>query len=245
MDARLTFGNHAIPALRGVNRDADALIASHHGLVRKLAWHVHSRVSSAIDVEDLIQIGTISLIEAARGFEDRGEATFATYATLRVRGGMIDALRRSATMARSAIRRRREFGAARAALEGGLGRPATDAEMADRLEMTVAEYRTAAETTHTIRHESIDDVYSDHSEWFADSGPDAFDALAQHGLRAAVSAAIADLPSREALVLQLYYVEELNLEEIGATMNVGPARVCQIKKVALAKVRARLTAWDH
>ena len=67
MDARLTFGTHNLPPLRAVNRDADALIASHHGLVRKLAWHVHSRVSSAIDVEDLIQIGTISLIAAARG----------------------------------------------------------------------------------------------------------------------------------------------------------------------------------
>ncbi len=245
MDARLTFDTHNLPPLRAVNRDADALIASHHGLVRKLAWHVHSRVSSAIDVEDLVQIGTISLIEAARGFEDRGEASFATYATLRVRGGMIDALRRSATMARSAIRRRREFGAARSALEGGLGRAATDAEMAERLELTVEAYRTAAETTHAARHESIDEVYSDHNEWFADSGPDAFDTLAQLGLRSAVSAAIADLPPREALALQLYYVEELNLEEIGATLRVGAARVCQIKKVALAKVRARLTVWDH
>jgi RNA polymerase sigma factor for flagellar operon FliA len=243
MDARLGFEAFGIAPLIRPRVDADALVTRHLGLVRKLAWHVHSRVSSAIDVEDLIQIGTISLIEAARTFEDRGEASFATYATLRIRGGMIDALRKSATMVRSAMRRRREFGAARAALEGQLGRPATDAEMAARLDMGVDAYRTAVETTSAVRIDSLDDVYSDHSPWFADGGTDAFDHLAQDGLRHAVSAAIAALPPREALVLQLYFVEGLNLEEIGATLNVGAARICQIKKAALAKVRAQLRGW--
>ena len=222
----------------------EQLIDQHLGLVRRIAWQVHSRVSSAIDIEDLVQIGTIALIEAARGFEDRGEASFATYASVRIRGGMIDALRKSATMVRSAMRRRRMFGVARAALEGQLGRPATDAEMAARLDMSVEAYRAAAETINAVRHESIDDVYSDHSRWFADEGPDAFDTLAHRGLKAAVAAAISALPAREALVLQLYFVEEMNLEEIGATLNVGAARVCQIKKAALAKVRARLAEWE-
>ena len=246
MDARLnldSLGVGMVPS-RFVFRPRDDLVQNHLGLVRKIAWHVHSRVSSAIDVEDLIQIGTIALIEAAQGFEDRGEATFATYATLRIRGGMIDALRKSATMVRSAMRRRREFGSVRAALEGQLGRPATDAEMAERLELSVEAYRAAAETTHAVRHEAIDEVYSDHNGWFADGGPDAFELLASDGLRHAVSAAIAALPDRDALVLQLYFVEEFNLEEIGATLGVGAARICQIKKAALAKVRARLAEWD-
>ncbi len=244
MDARLGGEMRAFQPLCLHATDPDQLISTHLGLVRRLAWHVHSRVSSAIDVEDLIQIGTIALIEAARGFEDRGEATFATYATLRVRGGMIDALRKSATMVRSAIRRRREFGAARAALEGTIGRHATDTEMAEHLEITVEAYRSAANAAAAPRHESIDDVYSDHSEWFADAAPDAFDNLARAGLKRAVSAAIEALPYREALVLQLYYVEELNLEEIGLTLDVGAARVCQIKKAALAKVRAKLAGWE-
>ena len=243
MDAR--FGFDGFTRARALQpEDPDGLVTRHLALVRRLAWHVHSRISSAIEVEDLIQIGTIALIEAARSFEDRGEASFATYATMRIRGGMIDGLRKSATMVRSAMRRRREFGIVRSSLEGQLGRPATDAEMAERLELTVAAYRAAAETTHAARIESIDDVYSDHSASFADDGPDAFEALAQHGLKRAVTAAIDALPPREALILQLYFVEELNLEEIGATLNVGAARVCQIKKAALAKVRARLAAWD-
>ena len=241
MDARLNFERDS--SLLAATIDADTLVASHLGLVRKLSWHVHSRVSSAIDIEDLIQIGTILLIESARSFVDRGQASFATYATIRIRGGMIDALRRSATMVRSAMRRRREFGVARTSLEGQLGRAATDEEMAAQLGLGIDAYRLAVNSTASVRHESIDDVYSDHSTWFADASPDAFDTLTRQRLKTAVTAAIDVLPEREALVLQLYFVEELNLDEIGLTLGVGAARVCQIKKAALAKVRASLAGW--
>lgn len=244
MDARLGMEMAVYAPARLARMDPERLVQSHLGLVRKIAWHTHARVSTAIDVEDLIQIGMVALIEAARGFEDRGHAAFATYATVRVRGSMIDQLRKSATLVRSAIRRRREFGAARASLEGVLGRSATDEEMAGRLELSVEAYRTAANATHAVRHESIDDVYSDHSEWFADDAPSAFDNLARGDLKRAISAAVGALPEREALVLQLYYVEEMNLEEIGQVLDVGAARVCQIKKAALEKLRAKLGGWD-
>ncbi len=242
MDARHALSTYAPVTL--TRTDPERLIGSHLGLVRRIAWHVHGRVSTAIPVEDLVQIGMVALIESARAFEDRGHAAFATYASVRIRGAMIDNLRKSATLVRSAIRRRREFGIVESRLSGGLGRPPTDAEMAEALEMTVEAYRTAADTTHALRYESLDEVYSDHSEWFADEAPDAFDNLARDDLRRAVTAAIGELPEREALVLQLYYVEELNLEEIGQTMNVGAARICQIKKSALDKVRAKLGAWE-
>jgi len=244
MDARLGLEMTAYAPAALATTDPERLIGSHLGLVRRIAWHVHGRVSTAIPVEDLVQIGMVALIEAARAFEDRGHAAFATYASVRIRGAMIDNLRKSATLVRSAIRRRREFGIVSSRLSGQLGRPATDEEMAAALELTVEAYRTAADTTHAVRYESIDDVYSDHSEWFADEAPDAFDNLARSDLRRAVSAAIGELPEREALVLQLYYVEEMNLEEIGLTMNVGAARICQIKKAALDKVRARLAGWS-
>src|ERR1044071_8394330 len=87
--------------------DREARVRTHMGLVRKIAWHVHGRVASAIEIEDLVQIGMVALVEAANGFEDRGHA-FATYATLRIRGAMIDHLRRHASICRSAMGRRRE-----------------------------------------------------------------------------------------------------------------------------------------
>jgi RNA polymerase sigma factor for flagellar operon FliA len=108
VQAAATYGRQAKP-------QPEMLVRTHMTLVRKLAWHVHGRVASAIDIEDLVQIGMVALVEAANSFEDRGHA-FATYATLRIRGAMIDHLRRHASICRAAMARRRELAAVRARL---------------------------------------------------------------------------------------------------------------------------------
>ncbi|WP_194744810.1 sigma-70 family RNA polymerase sigma factor [Thermaurantiacus tibetensis] len=244
MDARLGLDLKLYTPAALARVEPERLIHNHLALVRKIAWHTHARVSSALDVEELVQIGMIALIEAARSFEDRGHAAFATYATVRIRGAMIDALRKQATMCRSALRRRRELNAARARLEGTLGRPPSDQELADDLGIPLAELLEANASTQGVRYESIDEVYSDHSIWFADDQPDALDQLQSKELRAHLAEAIRKLPEREAMVLQLYFVEEMNLEEIGQILGVGAARICQIKKAALTKVRKLLAGWE-
>lgn len=221
---------------RGKN-PADVLVRDHMPLVRKVAWHVHGRVSSAIDVEDLIQTGMIALIEAARSYEDRGHA-FSTYATMRIRGSMIDALRRGAAQGRAAMGKRRVISAARTKFEQTYGRTPVDAEMADALGLDLESYQADAEAARGVHHESIDDLYSDHSMWFADVEDRADDVLERAQLQEIVATAIRTLPDREAMVLQLYFIEEMNLDEIGETLGVGAARACQIKKSALDKVRA-------
>lgn len=245
MDARLGLDPALYAPRRLAQTDPERLISSHLPLVRKIAWHVHARVSTAIDIEDLVQIGMVALIEAARQFEDRGHAAFATYATVRVRGAMIDQLRKGATLVRSAMRRKREWGAVRSTLEGELGRAATDAEMAERLGIGLDVYREGLAATQAVHTDSLDEVYTDHNDWFADAAPDALGQLETRAMQAAIAAAVATLPEREAMVLQLYFVEELNLEEIGQTLGVGAARVCQIKKVALGKLRQRLSGWQE
>lgn len=212
-------------------------------LVRKIAWHVHGRVSSAIEIEDLLQIGMVALVEAANGYQDRGFG-FATYAQMRVRGAMIDHLRRHATICRSAMARRKEMAAARGRLEQKLGRMPTEAEMAVEMGLSPADYREAVDSSEIAQHQSIDEVYSDQSMWFADVEERADDALEKESLKAALAKCIGQLPQREAMVLQLYFVEELNLEEIGRTLDIGAARVCQIKKSALDKLRGMLREWD-
>ena len=220
----------------------DALVRTHMQLVRKIAWHVHARVASAIDIEDLAQIGMVALVEAANAFEDRGHA-FATYATLRIRGAMIDHLRRHATICRSAMAKRRELGTVRERLENRLGRSASDAEMAAEMEMEAGDYRSLVDECQAVHQESIDEVYSDHSIWFADAEERADEAIDRERLKHAIADAIRGLPERDAMVLQLYFVEEMNLEEIGQTLGVGAARICQIKKAALDKLRGTLGDW--
>ncbi|MEC7932684.1 MAG: RNA polymerase sigma factor FliA [Pseudomonadota bacterium] len=212
-------------------------------LVRKIAWHVHGRVSTAIEVEDLLQIGMVALVEAANSFEDRGLG-FAAYAQLRVRGAMIDHLRRQATLCRSALAKRKEIAGVRNRLEQQLGRLPTEAEMSSEMGLEPAAYREVADSVEMVQHTSMDEVYSDQSMWFADVEDRADQVLERESLKKALAACIGELPQREAMVLQLYFVEEMNLEEIGQTLDIGAARVCQIKKAALDKLREKLRDWD-
>jgi len=219
-----------------------SLVSAHMPLVRKIAWHVHGRVSNAIDIEDLVQIGMVALVEAANGYEDRGHA-FSTYAGMRVRGAMIDHLRRHASQARSGMAKRKEIAKVRAEIEAKLGRAASEAEMAQAMGLDATSFREMADAAESVRHESLDEVYSDQSMWFADLEEGADEQLDRGRLGEALAGHIAQLPEREAMVLQLYFVEELNLEEIGQVLDIGAARVCQIKKSALDKLRGKLADW--
>lgn len=232
----LTYGRKA-------GQTPDQLAQQYMPLVRKIAWHVHGRVSSAIDIEDLLQIGMVALVEAANSFEDRGHG-FATYAQMRVRGAMIDHLRRHATLCRSAMARRKTLQAARGELEQRLGRTPNEVEVANHLGLDSAAYRELADGTDMIQHQSMDEVYSDQSMWFADVSERADEILERESLKKVIARCIGELPEREAMVLQLYFVEEMNLEEIGLTLDIGAARVCQIKKSALDKLRNRLADWQ-
>ncbi|GAA0725923.1 sigma-70 family RNA polymerase sigma factor [Sphingomonas japonica] len=213
-------------------RDVEALVRSHLPMVRRIAWHIHGSMSTLIEVEDLIQIGMIALVEAANGFEDRGQVTFEQYLSTRLRGAMIDELRRQATLTRGAMRRKREYARTVEALTTEFGRRPSEDQVAERLGVSLEKLRIDYAAAEPVRFDSIDEVYTDEGPWFMSSEPDAFEALAEADTRDLLIAAIGELPEREAQVIQLYYVEELNLEEIGQVLNVGAARICQIKKSA-------------
>jgi RNA polymerase sigma factor for flagellar operon FliA len=241
---KIVAGNDANTYGRtGSTQSPEQLARKYMPLVRKTAWHVHGRMSNAIEIEDLLQIGMVALVEAANGFEDRGLG-FASYAQMRVRGAMIDHLRRQATLARSAMANRKKLGSVRSKLEQKLGRAPLEAEMSEAMGLEPAAYREVADSCEMVQHTSMDEVYSDQSMWFADVEDRADDVMERESLKAALAGCIGELPQREALVLQLYFVEELNLEEIGATLDIGAARVCQIKKAALDKLREKLKDWD-
>lgn len=217
------------------------LVQNHSAMVTRIAWHVHSRVSSAIEVEDLIQVGLIALVEAAQNFEDRGIA-FAPYAATRVRGSMVDALRRDARMGRAGMANRRYLASIRARLEQEYMRRPSDAEMAGAAGLDASAYHAMAASTVPMGQESIDESYSDHDMWFADLSDSAHTLIEKAQLREALIENLSKLSQREAMVLQLYFVEELNLDEIGETLGVGAARICQIKKAALDKMRRMMMA---
>ena len=223
-------------------RAQEALIREHMPLVRRIAWHVHGSVSSSVEVEDLVQTGLVALVEAAASFEDRGQVSFAQYLSTRIRGAMIDELRRQATITRGAMRRRRQLADAEATLRQQLGRAPSERETAAALDVSVERLRAEYSSAQPMRFEPIDGIYTDDSPWFMSDDPNPFDLLESEDLRRALIAAIGRLSEREQQVIQLYYVEELNLEEIGQVLGVGAARVCQIKKSAHDRLNKALSA---
>lgn len=225
----------------GIN--TDLTIEKNRRLVRQIARTVQSNVSGAVEMEDLVQVGFAALIEASRKFVDRGEASFTTYATMRIRGAMIDETRKLSTMTRRALRQRRALQSLRTRLSTELGRSPSHDEIATSAEMTKTDYLDLLNSHQGFSFCSLDQVYSDSNPSFVDSSP-CPEAQTEASLAAeALAAAIETLPERQKLILHLCFVEELNLIEIGEVLNVTPARVCQLKKVALDKLGVALSNW--
>lgn len=239
----MTYAALKMPVARAVD-GVDGLIHAHLQLVRRLAWHVHGRVSAAAEMEELIQAGMVALVEAARSFEDRG-FEFSTYASIRIKGAMIDHLRRGSGQSRSASSARRAIEAARRAVETAKAGPATAPEIAAQMDVPLDTYFRMESDARVGTHEPLDDVYADDSMAFCDDRERHDDALDRRSAQDALRDAILTLDKRSQLVLQLYFFEELNLEEIGHVINVGAARVCQIKSAALARLRSHGTLNDQ
>ncbi|MBX9644840.1 MAG: sigma-70 family RNA polymerase sigma factor [Novosphingobium sp.] len=209
-------------------------------MVRRLAWHVHGGGRQGIELEDLMQAGMVALTEAAQKHAGPTEDGFAAYAKLRVRGAMVDLIRRHVPLSRGAVERRRHLREMEITLRGQLGRDPLGHELAAAMGLDENELEALRHASEPLRFESIDQAYSDADMAFADDRPDSFALLADEELRGAVAGAIAELPERLQLVVQLYFVEELNLAEIAETLEVSVPRVHQLKAQALDKLRTAL-----
>jgi len=209
-------------------------------MVRRLAWHVNGSGRPGIELEDLMQAGMVALTECARRHEGPGEDGFAAYAKLRVRGAMVDLIRRTVPISRGGSERRRQLRARETSLRGALGRDPTVAELAEAMDVTPAELARLRASSEPLRMEAIDEVYSESDMAFADDRPDALAILEDSEMREALAGAIGALPERLQLVVQLYFVEELNLSEIAAVLSVSIPRVHQLKAQALDKLRREL-----
>ncbi|WP_033074417.1 sigma-70 family RNA polymerase sigma factor [Sphingopyxis sp. MWB1] len=223
------------PRPHGYGDSVERLVEEYAPLVRKIAWQVFSRVSRSSELDDLIQTGLIALIEASRQYEERGFA-FATYATTRIRGAMIDQLRREADVGRSAMNASKRIQAVRHQLQQQLMRTPSAGEMAAALDMSAEEYFMLERSATHGRSSSIEEMVEGGDLLLMDDEDNADVRLEQEDLEKALRRCIHRLSEREQMVLQLYFFEELNLHEIGLTLDVSAARVCQIKRDAMKKI---------
>lgn len=218
---------------------AEALVMQHAELVKRIAYHLAGRLPASVEVNDLIQAGMLGLLEAAAHFTANRGASFETYAGIRIRGAMIDALRKLDWAPRSVHRKARAVAAAVREVERATGRDARDVEVAERMGLPLEEYHAIVRDAAACRLASLDD-----GAGAAASDPaDPFGETADADFREALARAIDALPERERLVMSLYYDDGLNLKEIGAVLKVTESRACQLHGQALVRLRARLAAW--
>ena len=226
---------------------ADQLVEQHAPLVKRIAHHMLARLPANVLVEDLIQAGLMGLIEAARNYDASKGASFETYAGIRIRGAMIDDVRRGDWVPRSVHRNSRRVSDAIHAIETRLGRDASDQEVADELEVTLDEYHHMLQDSSSSKLFSFDELTSDEEGYetqIAGSALNPQDSIETDAMRQGLAECIAGLPERERLVLALYYDEELNLKEIGIVLGVSESRVSQIHSQAAMRLRSRMSEWQ-
>ncbi len=220
--------------------NVESLIVDNMNLVKKIAWHMHGRVRSAIEIEDLMQIGYFGLVTAAQKYSPKEGATFASYAVLRIRGAIVDHLRKSSNLCRTTIQMQQKQKKAVQSLVGSLQREPEPSEIAEKMGLDLNEYREWEKAFNANVHQSLDEVYDEYSMWFVSKDNTPEENLDRSQLKNILTDALKELPPKEAMVIQLYYVEELNVYEIAEVMEITTGRVSQIKKSAVLLLRSNI-----
>tara|TARA_R110001606_G_scaffold86103_2_gene194905 strand:+ start:44588 stop:45328 length:741 start_codon:yes stop_codon:yes gene_type:complete len=233
--------SRTVQAYGATQIDENRLIEENQSLVTKIAWQVKSFAPDQMEIEDLIQVGLVAMVEAAKKYVDQGHS-FSTYLYVRVRGAMIDDLRSTCNLRRTSVDWHKKVRRSRAKLLQELGHEPTDSELALAMDMEPGEFRKNTDRAIAVHVGSLDEIYCDSSSWFTDEEDDQHQKLEKSQMAELLSSKLKQLNEREQLVLNCYFVEELQLDEIGAILDVSAVRICQIKKRALEKLQTSMTA---
>lgn len=225
----------------------EELIVKYSTLVKRIAHHLLSRLPPTVNIEDLVQAGMIGLVEAARKFNEEKGASFSTYAGIRIRGAMLDEIRKGDWAPRSVHRNYRRVLQAIKEIENKSGKDAKDTEVAAHIGISIDEYHSIIQDSSNAKIYCLDEVYLDGNYPIGENskqkvtGP--FDEVIAQDVRKKISSEIDHLPAKEKLVLALYYQEDLNLREVGEILGVSESRVSQIHSQAMLRLQARVANW--
>ncbi len=238
--------NHANVSLV-MGESLESLVNHYASLVKRIAHHLVGRMPSHISVDDMIQSGMIGLMEAAQKYDQTKGASFETYAGIRIRGAMLDEVRRGDWAPRSVHRNSRRVAEAIRQVENRTGRDAKDVEISQALGISSEEYHKMLQDSMSTKLFSLSDLLSEDDTILAEKEKEyeqePLIAIQRESLLKSLADAIRQLPEREQLVLALYYDEELNLKEIGEVLGVSESRVSQINSQAAHRLRARMQGW--
>ena len=222
---------------------ADELVERNAALVHRIAYHLSARLPASVLVDDLIQAGMIGLLDAAHLYDPSQGAAFETYATIRIRGAMLDELRRNDWAPKSVHRRARDLMQVMHEVENETGRDARAEEVAERMDISLDEYHKILHEANTCRLLNFAELERDDDPFNPDartSTPSPLHGIEKEEFRGQLVDAISSLPERERLIVSLYYDDTLNLKEIGVVLGVSESRVSQLLSQAHLRMRAKL-----
>ncbi|WP_296794809.1 RNA polymerase sigma factor FliA [Variovorax sp.] len=229
--------------------DRDALIRQHVPLVRRLAHHMIAKLPPNVELDDLIQVGMIGLADALSRYEASQGVQFETFATQRIRGAMLDELRDGDWPSRGSRKSQKQIEQAVRALEQKLGRAPAESEIAEALEMPLADYQSLLGRVRGTQLVYLEDMGGGTDaegesgfldRHLADADADPMSLLKDQRLRQALVGAIDSLPERERHIMGMYYEQDMNLKEIAAVLGVTESRVSQLHSQSIARLRAKM-----
>jgi RNA polymerase sigma factor for flagellar operon FliA len=232
-------------ATAAAGRDMQYYLTQYAPLVKRIAHHMMAKLPASVEIDDVIQTGMLGLLDAVNRYEQSLGAQFETYAAQRIRGAILDGLRQADWLPRSFRRDLRRIEGAIAKIEQRLGRAPSEHEVAQELNMPLAEYQKMLQEARGYQLISMEDFNrADGGDFLErhceDSGAGPLEVLLDRKLRERLVKSIEGLPQREKLVMSLYYDEELNFREIGETLGVSESRVCQLHSQAIARLRSQI-----
>jgi len=228
------------------DQSQDEIVNRYSELVNRIAYHLTVRLPATVQVEDLIQSGLIGLLHAAKNFDETKGASFETYAGIRIRGAMIDEVRKGDWAPRSVHRNTRRVAQAVREVVNKNKREARDIEVAKEMGVEMKEFHHILKDTRACQLRDFDDPNVDNDlarERLAFRMPEPSLGAEKHYLNNHLINEIANLPERERMIVSLYYVKELNLKEIGKKLGVSESRVSQIHSSAMSKLNTKVQEW--
>ncbi len=217
---------------------SEELIKQYSDMVRQIAYHLLSRLPSNVQVDDLIQAGAIGLLEAGQRYSADRNASFETFASIRIRGAMLDELRRTSWMPRSVHKNMRRIAQAIDVVEKREGREASAKDIAEQLDVSMDEYYAMLGSAHANDLLSLEDVNEEFMpEQLIDST--AYENVMLDDFKDKLMEMITTLPEREQMILSLYYNEKLNFKDIATVLGITEARVCQLHAQVIARLKSR------
>tara|TARA_R110000868_G_scaffold124843_6_gene329807 strand:+ start:69 stop:770 length:702 start_codon:yes stop_codon:yes gene_type:complete len=216
----------------------DDLVRQHSSIVLKIAKNMKRKLPSSVEFEDLVQSGFVGLIEASKSFKSDMGAKFETYASIRIKGSMLDDLRKNSWNTREAIKNIKQVGAAICAVEQRTRRQASPTDVADELGVNIEEYNKLCYDINICSISSIHDLIESNIINVHEESPE--DIAEADSSKKKIRAVLEQLPERERILLSLYYIEELTFKEVGEVLDITEARVCQIHAAAISKISKRI-----